>query len=61
MAHRAARDKDTVRKRNLPRGPLAQARMQPTSSMASGDEKEEKEMVCERASSVFISQYAYRQ
>lgn len=41
-----------MRKINLPRGPLAQARMQPTSSMASG---EEREMVCETASSVFIS------
>jgi hypothetical protein len=30
---RAARDKETVRKRNLARGPSAQARMQPTSSM----------------------------
>jgi hypothetical protein len=49
---RAARDKDTVRKRNLPRGPLAEARMQPISSTASG---EEKEMVCERTSSVSIS------
>jgi len=40
------RDKDTVRERNLPRGPLAEAHMQPTSSMTSW---EEKEMVCERA------------
>jgi hypothetical protein len=40
------------REGNLPRGPLAQARMQPTSSMTSG---EEKEMVCETAPSVFIS------
>lgn len=37
---------------NLPRGPLVEVRMRPTSSMAFG---EEKEMVCERASSVFIS------
>jgi hypothetical protein len=52
------RDTDTVRKKNLPRGLLAQAHMQPTSSMASG---EEKEMVYETSSSVFISRYAYRQ
>lgn len=41
---RAVRDKDTAMGRNLPRGPLAEARMQPISSMTSG---EEKEMVCE--------------
>lgn len=48
----AVRDKDTAMGRNLPRGPLAEARMQPISSMGSG---EEKEMVYERASSVSIS------